>query len=216
MHWLRQVYLDLQGDKPVLTSPRDGDVLDRPIDGAALPEAHYADFRQIDTVALDTKALRIAKGIAQELFAIGRWLCTASKEIAVGAIQVFQTLLQHLRVNIGQPPVFFALLPQRQQSCGIVVRQPRDTRKIPTFVDRENLIPDKTTCTSKTDELLGSRMIGLQAVFIALAYLHDPIMQLVYEEFKRFSSKQALYFQAPCAFGLRYQIPQECVDGSCL
>ena len=63
------------------------------------------------------------------------------------------------------------------------------------FVDGEELVPDKVTGSGKAHTLLCCRGMSLQTIFVALAYLHSLIVQLVYEECKQGSQRQTLCIQ---------------------
>ena len=72
----------------------------------------------------------------------------------------------------------------------------RDTARlqIAMLVDRQNLIPDETTCPSEVDELCPRGTIGLQAVFVALAYLHhDILFNWIDGKYKRFSHSDIVF-----------------------
>src|SRR6266702_3322947 len=215
MYGLRHVHLHLEGNKPMLSLSGDGDVFDAALHLTAVPKLDPADLWQVDLAPIQLEALGIAEAIGEELLAVLRRGSSASEEVRIRTFQVNEALLQDLRVDAVQPVVFLALLPQRQQAGGIVVRQTRNSSEIPAFVDRQNLVPDKTTGTGKANELRAINTIGLQSVFVALAYLHRHIIQLVYGKYKRISYRQTLRFQAPCPPGLRHQVPQESVDWSC-
>src|SRR6266700_1527726 len=215
MYGLRHVHLHLEGNKPMLSLSGDGDVFDAALHLTAVPKLDPADLWQVDLAPIQLEALGIAEAIGEELLAVLRRGSSASEEVRIRTFQVNEALLQDLRVDAVQPVVFLALLPQRQQAGGIVVRQTRNSSEIPAFVDRQNLVPDKTTGTGKANELRAINMMCLLSVFVALAYLHRHIIQLVYGKYKRISYRQTLRFQAPCPPGLRHQVPQESVDWSC-
>src|SRR5712692_7067879 len=109
--------------------------------------------------------------------------------------------------------VFLALLPQREESCRLVVGETRDPSEISRLVGCEHLVPHEATCARELGKLLRDCCIGLQTVFVALAYLHRTIIQLVYEEHKRFSHWKTLCFCLARPFGLCDQIPPRRVDG---
>ena len=113
-----------------------------------------------------------------------------------------------------QPAVFLALLPPGQQRAGIRLGETRYASKVAVLVDRQHLVPDKTTRTSKADKLACRGMLGLHPVFVALAYLHSRIIQLVYGKYKRFSHRQTLCFRVTRPLGFCYQVSQEGLNGS--
>lgn len=86
-----------------------------------------------------------------------------------------------------QEAVLLAVLPQGEQPGSFVIGETQHSRKVTRFVDGEHLVPDETARASKLDKLLHDVAISLQTVFIALAYLHGPILQLTYDEYKRCS-----------------------------
>ncbi len=199
----------------MLSLSGDGDVFDAALHLTAVPKLDPADLWQVDLAPIQLEALGVAEAIGEELLAVLWRGSSASEEVRIGTFQIDEALLQDLRVDAVQPAVFLTLLPQGQQAGSVVVRQTRNPCEIPAFVHRQHLVPDKTTGTGKAHELRASNTIGLQSVFVALAYLHRPIIQLVYGKYKRISYRQTLRFQAPCPPGLRHQVPQESVDWSC-
>ena len=99
------------------------------------------------------------------------------KEVRIGTLQVDKALLQAFRIGVCEPAVFLALLPPGHQCPGSVVVEPWDPGKVATFIDRQNLVPDKATRASILDELPPDMFRRFYAVFQAHASLHrrlDP------------------------------------------
>src|SRR5262249_33215046 len=163
---------------PMVTLSGDGDVLDSALDDTAVPELYPADLGQVDGAPIDLEALRIAETVGQELLAVDRWRCPSSEEIGVGPLQIDETLLQTLGVGILEPSVFLTLFPPGDQRPSSVVVQTRCTSKIATFIDRQNLVPDKTAGTSIFDELLPDMFVRFQAVLIATTKYHSKSIVL--------------------------------------
>ena len=209
MHGRWDIQLNLQGHKPVLALSGDGDVLDRALERATGPELDPADQRQIDQASIHLDALGIAEAIGQKLLAVLWWSSTTNEEIGIGAFQILQALLKDLRVHRMQPAVFLALLPPGKQLTCFCIGETRHACTVAMLVDRQNLIPDETTCPSEADKLCPSGTIGLQSVFVALAYLHRHIIQLVYGKYKRFSHRQTLCFRVTRPLGFCYQVSSE-------
>ena len=169
-----QVHLDLEGHEPMLPLSGDGDVFDGALHSATGPELDPTDHRQVDLPPIQFEALGIAEAVGEKLLAITRWCSTTSEEVGIGTFQIFQALLKDLGMHVFEPTVFLALLPPGEQLTGLCIGETWHTGIVAVFVDGQNLVPDKTTRPSKTDELHASRTVGLQLVFIALAYLHRP------------------------------------------
>src|SRR5439155_16726972 len=165
MHQGIEIHLDLERDTPMGAIPGDSDILDGAVNLTTLPELDPADQRQIDTPTIQLEALRIPEAIGQKLLAIRGRSGTPCKEIGIGTFQVFQALLEHLRMHVLQPAVFLAFLPPSHQRCRVVIRQTWHTSQVPAFVQRKNFIPHEMTGPSKTDELCPRGATGFQSVF---------------------------------------------------
>jgi len=83
----------------------DGDVLDRTQHLAAVAVAQPAEFRQEDAIIrlIELAALRIAEAVAFTLLLETGKRRPFGEEVAVGAFQVLERLLQGLRRRVCEP-----------------------------------------------------------------------------------------------------------------
>ena len=75
------LHLDLEGHKPLLALPRDGNILDGALDWATVPELDPADHGQRDLACLQFEALRIAKAVGEKLLAVARGAARPAKQL---------------------------------------------------------------------------------------------------------------------------------------
>lgn len=101
---------------------RHGAILHFPFNAAVTNDFHPTDLWQIDFIAVQFKPLRVAHGLFG-VFALEFWVVGAArKEVYIGAVKVFQDLLQRLTIRIFQPRVF-RLEPFGKVGRAIVVIQ---------------------------------------------------------------------------------------------
>ena len=113
MHRFWNFPFRLNGDVPLSSGKRDCHLFRRSLYFAAVAVAYPPDFGKEYAVVplVQLEALRIAKSIVKT-FLLETWEpSTLLKEVFVGSIEVFQGLLQNLRMGFRKKGCFFLLFP---------------------------------------------------------------------------------------------------------
>ena len=151
------------------------DVLHRTQHVAAVAVAHPAQFRQKNTAVLliELATLWIAEAIRLPFFLEAWKISALGKEIFVGALEVFECLLQTLTGRVFQPFCFLVYLPSRQEiSQNGIAESSRLVGGITVFLSRQRLVKHETTRTGKAAHIASLSTVGLEFVLIGLQSFH--------------------------------------------
>jgi hypothetical protein len=119
--WYRllDLSLGLNGNEPLAAGLAHGNVPDLTQHFAAIAIAQPAKLRQKDSavglVELDLFRVGVAEAVGLALFLEAREVGTFGEEVAVGALQVLERLLQRVNRRLSQPCHFRAMTPLGEQ-----------------------------------------------------------------------------------------------------
>jgi len=160
-HWLGYLPLSLDGREPMPTPAGDSEILECPQDITAFAETNPADLGKIHSVALDLETLGIAKTVMLPLFPKPGHPFGLLEAVPQGPVQVFEDLLLYLGMGLFQKAVFFAPLPEFQETRQVLVAQERYLAFQPALLKSQGLVPDEPAMTREEPEQPFVFRIGL-------------------------------------------------------
>lgn len=178
MHGSRDFPFRLDGSIPFSGGKRDRHLPGYPFRATAVPIAYPAYFGQKYTAValIQLEALRITKGIMNAFPFEARKIRTLREEILVGTVEIFQRLLQNLRVGFGKKGCIIFLFPVSKELAEQGKAQTLPFIFIGFLFQCERLVPDKTATSSKTPHEAFLPGFGAELKLAGLQSLHSRII----------------------------------------
>ena len=196
MHRFWNFPFRLNGDVPLSSGKRDCHLFRRSLYFAAVAVAYPPDFgKEYAAVAfVQLEALRIAKSIVKT-FLLETWEpSTLLKEVFVGSIEVFQGLLQNLRMGFRKKRSSVFLLPIPK---GFTEQEPPQTLPfvfIGFLFQCKRLVPNKTATSGKAPHEAFLPGFGAELKLIGLQSFHNQTILGLWKKSTIFALEDTVYF----------------------
>jgi len=178
MHRFRNFPFRLDGNEPSTSGQGNCYLFRCSFYLAAVAIANISDFRQkYATVAfIELETLRIAKGVMNPLSLETREIRTLRKKVFVGPIEIFQRLLQNLRMGFSKKRCVVFLLPVPKGFAEQGKPQTLPFLFIGLFFQCKRLVPKETTTAGKTSHEAFLPGFGAELELVGLQSFHSRII----------------------------------------